>query len=111
MCVYMHSRFVVNHLIQILKDGPLISEVVLSQVPLGSVDILVHSRPEVAPYFCGSVGGKPGSYGRMMPMRSSPRVWVAVPSPILTRSMVWPRLTSTGCNPCFRLSRDCCKGD
>jgi hypothetical protein len=32
MCVYMHSRFVKNHPIQILKDGPLISEVVLSQV-------------------------------------------------------------------------------
>jgi hypothetical protein len=30
MCVYMHSRFVENHLIQILKDGPLISKVVLS---------------------------------------------------------------------------------
>jgi hypothetical protein len=31
MCVYMHSRFVENHPIQILEDGPLISEVVLSQ--------------------------------------------------------------------------------
>jgi hypothetical protein len=31
MCVYMHSRFVENHLIWILEDGPLISEVVLSQ--------------------------------------------------------------------------------
>jgi hypothetical protein len=30
-CVYMHSRFVENHPIRILKDGPLISEVVLSQ--------------------------------------------------------------------------------
>jgi hypothetical protein len=30
MCVYMHSRFVKNHLIWILEDGPLISEVVLS---------------------------------------------------------------------------------
>jgi hypothetical protein len=30
MCVYMHSRFVENHPIWILKDGPLISEVVLS---------------------------------------------------------------------------------
>jgi hypothetical protein len=32
MCVYMHSRFVENHPIQILEDGPLISEVVLSQL-------------------------------------------------------------------------------
>jgi hypothetical protein len=32
MCVYMHSRFVENHPIRILEDGPLISEVVLSQV-------------------------------------------------------------------------------
>jgi hypothetical protein len=31
MCVYMHSRFVENHLIRILEDRPLISEVVLSQ--------------------------------------------------------------------------------
>jgi hypothetical protein len=33
MCVYMHSRFVENHPIRILEDGPLISEVVLSQAP------------------------------------------------------------------------------
>ncbi len=32
MCVYMHSRFVENHPIQILEDGPLIFEVVLSQL-------------------------------------------------------------------------------
>jgi hypothetical protein len=32
MCVYMHSRFVENHPIQILEDGPLISEVVLSHL-------------------------------------------------------------------------------
>jgi predicted RNA-binding protein YlxR (DUF448 family) len=32
MCVYMHSRFVENHLIRILKDRPLISKVVLSQL-------------------------------------------------------------------------------
>jgi hypothetical protein len=30
MCVFMHSRFIENHLIRILEDGPLISEVVLS---------------------------------------------------------------------------------
>jgi hypothetical protein len=30
-CVYMHSRFIENHPIRILKDGPLISQVVLSQ--------------------------------------------------------------------------------
>jgi hypothetical protein len=32
MSVYMHSRFVENHPIQILEDGPLISEVVLSHI-------------------------------------------------------------------------------
>jgi hypothetical protein len=32
MCVYMHSRFVENHPIQIMEDGPLISEGVLSQI-------------------------------------------------------------------------------
>jgi hypothetical protein len=31
MCVYMHSLLVENHPIQILKNRPLISEVVLSQ--------------------------------------------------------------------------------
>jgi hypothetical protein len=30
MCICMHSRFVENHPIRILKDRPLISEVVLS---------------------------------------------------------------------------------
>jgi hypothetical protein len=30
MCIYMHSRFVENHPIRILEDGPLISEVVMS---------------------------------------------------------------------------------
>jgi hypothetical protein len=32
MCVYMHSRFVENHPIRILKDGPLISGGVLSHL-------------------------------------------------------------------------------
>jgi hypothetical protein len=32
MCVYMHSRFVENHPIRILEDGPLISEEVLSHL-------------------------------------------------------------------------------
>jgi hypothetical protein len=31
MCVGMHSHFVENQPIRILKDGPLISEVILSQ--------------------------------------------------------------------------------
>jgi hypothetical protein len=31
MCLYMHSRFVENHPIRMLEDGPLISEGVLSQ--------------------------------------------------------------------------------
>jgi hypothetical protein len=39
MCVYMHSRFVENHPIRILEDGPLISEVVLSQVPTAVASI------------------------------------------------------------------------
>jgi hypothetical protein len=32
ICVCMHSRFVENHPIRILKDGLLISEVVLSHL-------------------------------------------------------------------------------
>jgi hypothetical protein len=39
MCVYMHSRFVENHLIRILKDGLLISEMVLSQVRLDEEEL------------------------------------------------------------------------
>jgi hypothetical protein len=35
MYVSMHSRFIENHLIQILEDEPLISEVVLSQLSPG----------------------------------------------------------------------------
>jgi hypothetical protein len=31
MCVYMHSRFIKNHSMWILKDGLLIYKVVLSQ--------------------------------------------------------------------------------
>jgi hypothetical protein len=31
MCVCTHSRFVENHPIRILEDGPVISKVVLSQ--------------------------------------------------------------------------------
>jgi hypothetical protein len=38
MCVYMHSRFVENHPIRILEDGPLISEVVLSQVDSAAIE-------------------------------------------------------------------------
>jgi hypothetical protein len=30
---FLHSHFIKNHLIWILEDGPLISEVVLSQPP------------------------------------------------------------------------------
>jgi hypothetical protein len=31
MCVYIYSRFVKNHPIRIVKNGPLISKMVLSQ--------------------------------------------------------------------------------
>jgi hypothetical protein len=37
ICVYMHSRFVENHPIRILEDGPLIFEVVLSHLSSGNV--------------------------------------------------------------------------
>jgi hypothetical protein len=40
MWVYMHSRFAENHLIRILKDGSLISEVVLSQGPHPESDLV-----------------------------------------------------------------------
>jgi hypothetical protein len=46
MCVYMHSRFVENHPIQILKDGSIIYKVVLSQdVPEnGDIQLLKPSK-------------------------------------------------------------------
>jgi hypothetical protein len=47
MCVYMHSRFVKNHPIQILKDGPLIYEVVLSQHCLRTDFESWNSRPQL----------------------------------------------------------------
>jgi hypothetical protein len=37
VCLYMHSRFIENHPIRILEDGPLIFEVVLSQNGIGSI--------------------------------------------------------------------------
>jgi hypothetical protein len=40
MWVYMHSRFAENHPIRILKDGFLISEVVLSQAPHPESDLV-----------------------------------------------------------------------
>jgi hypothetical protein len=41
MCVYMYSRFIENQSIQILKDGPLISEVVLSHHSENTNDSLI----------------------------------------------------------------------
>jgi hypothetical protein len=45
MCVYMHSRFVENHPIRILEDGPLISEGVLSQKARQTVTIKFSPAP------------------------------------------------------------------
>jgi hypothetical protein len=42
MCVYMHYRFIEDHPIRILEDGPLISEGVLSHIGLRVI-----SRTEV----------------------------------------------------------------
>jgi hypothetical protein len=58
-----------------------------------------------------SGGGKHGSYWGTTPMRCSSCLWVVVPCSIPTRSSVWLGLTSTGCNPYWRSSGDCCKGD
>jgi hypothetical protein len=41
MCVYMHSRFIENHPIRILKDGPLISEGVLSQMWQDNLSVVI----------------------------------------------------------------------
>jgi hypothetical protein len=48
MCVCMHSRFVENHPIRILEDGPLISDVVLSQ-PTTTVWPPPSRRPPASP--------------------------------------------------------------
>jgi hypothetical protein len=47
MCVYMHSHFIENHLIQSLEDGPLISEVVLSQQRLKEEATNIRLRREI----------------------------------------------------------------
>jgi hypothetical protein len=55
MCVYMHSRFVENHPIRILEDGPLISEGVLSQLtPM----VLPYGLEKPNPAMCGTVAHK-----------------------------------------------------
>jgi hypothetical protein len=46
MCVCMHSRFIENHPIRILKDGPLISEVVLSQAHTMQEGTWYHVLPQ-----------------------------------------------------------------
>jgi hypothetical protein len=40
MCVYMHSRFIENHPIRILEDGPLISEGGLSQINIEQIKLI-----------------------------------------------------------------------
>jgi hypothetical protein len=76
MCVYMHSCFVENHPIQILEDGPLISE--------GFCHTMADLRPPVAGahdyvpwprarWTAASVGLR----GHIEPLRvSQPHVWV-----------------------------------
>jgi hypothetical protein len=44
MCVCMHSHFIENHLIRTLEDGPLISEVVLSELLIGEVTVRADAR-------------------------------------------------------------------
>jgi hypothetical protein len=47
MCVYMHSRFIENHPIQILEDGPLIFEGVLSHQIYGGTCCPEVSTPKI----------------------------------------------------------------
>jgi hypothetical protein len=42
--IYMHFRFIENHLFRILEDGPLISEVVLSQLRDGPLLNRSHNK-------------------------------------------------------------------
>jgi hypothetical protein len=86
-------------------------------VSLGNVDILVCFGPEVDPYFSilmldASVGWRRAWFllGNDAERRSL-CLRVAIPSPTPTGSTVWLRLTSTGCNPYWRSSGRCCKGD
>jgi hypothetical protein len=44
MCVYMHFRFIENHLIQIMEDGSPIFEVVLSHLLLMLLNGLMLSK-------------------------------------------------------------------
>jgi hypothetical protein len=68
MCVYIHSRFVENHPIRILEDGPLISEGVLSQ----------KRRAHLSPFVdVGRGGGRTAQGGSFWP-HSSRRVLAAL---------------------------------
>jgi hypothetical protein len=55
MCVYMHSRFVENHPIQIMEDGPLISKGVLSHAQKmgynGCINLDRDAQREIKTYF------------------------------------------------------------
>jgi hypothetical protein len=66
MCVYMHSRFVKNHPILILKDGPLISEMVMS-----------HGSPTGLAPVCGCGSGFT-PMGAPAPNPGWQRAWVQV---------------------------------
>jgi hypothetical protein len=65
MCVYMHSRFIENHPIWILKDGPLIFEGVLSHPPL---PLMLFSWLALGLYAAGS----PSSCTAAVPRRTLP---------------------------------------
>jgi hypothetical protein len=86
-------------------------------VALGNVDILVRSGPEVGPYFSILMPDPLVGWRRAWFLLKNnadvllPAFTSGFPSPIPIGSMVWLELTSIGCNPCWRSSGDCCKGD
>jgi hypothetical protein len=71
MCAYMHSRFIENHPIQILEDGPLIFEGVLSQPP----DLSTARPPSI------------------WPVRPSPVLCTRSPTPVTVLIAAPPRRT------------------
>jgi hypothetical protein len=81
-------------------------------VALGNVDILVHFRPEVDPYFSVLMLDPPIGWRRTWFLLRNdadeplPAFTGGCPIPIPTGSMVWLELTSTGCYPCLRSSGD-----
>jgi hypothetical protein len=96
MCVYMHSRFVENHLIRILKDGPLISEVVLSQFTLPACPMFRNPRR----HSWDTHEGENGHTRQRLGPRSGDAKWGHGPLTTSSGAPVASPSDSACCSPC-----------